>query len=150
MKFNILQKILCLDVGDKSLGIAISDSLHTIARGIDSIKFSSSSPEEKIACIQKLVSIHRVGKIVVGMPIDLKGREGEQAKKVRKFVRILKEKVNLPVVFVDERFTTLKAERLLREGKVSLRKRKKIKDKVAATILLQDYLDTSRKDKYEK
>jgi len=147
VEFNIPKRILCLDVGDRSLGIAISDSLHTIAQGIDSIRFSSSSPEEKIACIQKLISTHSVGKIVVGMPIDLKGREGKQAKKVREFVRVLKEKINLPVVFADERFTTLKAERLLREGKVSLRKRREVKDKVAATILLQDYLDASRKNK---
>ena len=84
---------------------------------------------------------------MVGMPVDLKGEEGGQAKKVREFTRILKEKINLPVVFADERFTTLKAERLLREGKVSLQKRREVKDKVAATIFLQDYLDASRKDK---
>ena len=147
MEFNIPKRILCLDVGDRSLGIAISDSFHTIAQGVDSIRFSSSSPEEKITCIQKLISTHKVGKIVVGMPVDLKGEEGGQAKKVREFTRILKEKINLPVVFADERFTTLKAERLLREGKVSLQKRREVKDKVAATIFLQDYLDASRKDK---
>jgi len=99
-------KVLCLDVGDRTLGIAISDSSHTIAQG-----------------------------------------EGEQAKKTREFARLLKEEVNIPIVFADERFTSLAAERFLREGGVNLRKRRKIKDKVAATILLQDYLDSLRREK---
>lgn len=128
-------------MGDKSLGIAISDSLHTIAQGIDSVKFSSTSPEEKITFVQKLISEYQVGKIVVGLPVDLRGSEGEQAKKVKKFVAELKKQVDLPLVYVDERFTSIKAEKLLREGRVGWRKRRKFKDKLAATILLQDYLD---------
>jgi len=144
------KKILCLDVGDKSIGVAISDSSHTIAQGVCSIKFPSFSPQEKVNHIKKLVSSCKVGKIVVGMPLDLKGREGEQAKKVRKFVQILSQQVDLPIVFADERFTSLAADRFLREGGLSLNKRKKVKDKVAATILLQNYLDLSKKTEQEK
>ena len=140
-------KVLCLDVGDRTLGIAISDSSHTIAQGVHSLRFSSSSPKEKVAYIKKMISSHRVGKIVIGIPFDLRGREGEQAKKTREFARLLKEEVNIPIVFADERFTSLAAERFLREGGVNLRKRRKIKDKVAATILLQDYLDSLRREK---
>lgn len=147
MEANTTKKVLCLDVGDRTLGVAISDSSRTIAQGIHSLRFSSSSPKEKIIYIKKIVSDHRVNKIVVGIPVDLKGREGEQAKKTREFVRLLKEEVNLPVVFADERFTSLAAERFLREGKVNPRKRKEIKDKVAATILLQNYLDALRREK---
>jgi len=83
---------------------------------------------------------------VVGLPLDLKGREGEQAKKTKEFVKALKEKVDVPVVFSDERFTTRAAERSLKEGGLSIQKRKKFKDKVAAIILLQGYLDTLKKD----
>lgn len=144
MGAKITKKVICLDVGDRTLGVAISDPSHTIARGINSIRFSSSSPQEKITWIKGLICLHKVGEIVVGMPVDLKGREGEQASKVKQFVKMLKEEVHLPVVFVDERFTTLAAERLLREGGVSLHKRRKVKDKVAATILLQEYLNTSK------
>lgn len=150
MEFNISkkpEKILCLDVGDKSLGIAISDSLQIIAQGIGSVRFSSCSPDEKIAYVKKLISFYKVGKIVVGIPVDLKGKEGEQAKKTREFANLLQKEVKVPVVFADERFTTLKAERLLRESKVNWRKKRKVKDKLAATILLQDYLEAIRQKK---
>jgi len=146
VEINSLKKILCLDVGDKNIGIAISDSSHTIARGMCSIRFPSSSPEEKVEYIKKLVFSHKVGKIVVGMPFDLKGREGKQARKIREFARLLREKIDLPIVFADERFTTLAADRFLREGGLSIQKRKKLKDKVAATILLQDYLNALKKE----
>ena len=141
MEINPLKKILCLDVGDKNVGIAISDSSHTIAGGMCSVRFPSASPEEKANRIQELTFIHKVGTIVVGMPLDLKGEEGEQARKTREFVKVLKKKVDVPIVFTDERFTTLAADRCLREGGLSIRKRKKLKDKVAAIILLQSYLD---------
>ena len=146
MKINPLKRILCLDVGDKSIGVAISDSSHTIAQGVCSIRFSSFSPQEKANRIKELLFSLEVGKIVVGLPLDLKGREGEQAKKTREFVGMLKEKVGVPVIFFDERFTTLAAERSLKEGGLSIQKRKKLKDKVAAIILLQGYLDALKKD----
>lgn len=144
MEISSFNKILCLDVGDKNVGVAVSDSSRTIAQGICSLKFPSFSPEEKVNYIKKLVSSRRVGKIVVGMPLDLKGREGRQAKKIRDFVEVLKQEVSVPIVFMDERFTSLAAERFLKEGGLSIYKRKKIKDKVAATILLQNYLDSSK------
>ena len=150
MEISSLKRILCLDVGDKNIGVAVSDSSRTIAQGICSIKFPSCSIQEKVNRIKELVSSREIGIIVVGMPLDLKGREGEQAKKVREFAILLEEKVNIPVIFSDERFTSLAAERFLKEGGLSIYKRKKLKDKVAATILLQNYLDLLKKDKVKK
>jgi len=140
------KRILCLDIGDKSIGIAVSDSSRTIAQGVCSIRFPSSSPEEKIDRIKKIVNAYSIGKIVVGMPLDLKGREGKQAKKIKEFVEILKKKVNVPIVFSDERFTSLAADRFLKEGGLSGKKRRILRDKVAATILLQNYLDAMKKE----
>jgi len=147
---SLKKKILCLDVGEKSIGAAISDPSHTIAQGICSIRFPTSSLEEKIKCVKELVLSHEVGKIIIGMPLDLKGREGEQAKKIREFARIVEKATGLPVIFLDERFTTLVAEKLLKKGGLSIKKRKKLKDKVAATILLQDYLNQIKKEEDEK
>jgi len=144
------KKILCLDIGDKSIGIAISDPSHTIAQGVCSVRFPSSSFIEKVDYIKRLILSYEVDRIVVGMPLDLKGNEGDQAKKIREFAKVLKEKTGLPVIFADERFTTLAAERFLKEGKLSIQKRRKLKDKVAATILLQDYLDTVKKEEGRK
>lgn len=150
VEISFSNKVLCLDVGDKSIGVAVSDSSRTIAQGICSIRLPSSLPQQKVDRIKHIVSSRRIDKIVVGMPLDLKGREGKQAKKIREFAGVLKEKVDVPIVFVDERFTSLAADRLLREGNLSFHKRRKVKDKVAATILLQNYLDSSQKDKTDK
>lgn len=144
MEVNSLKRILCLDVGDRSIGVAISDSSHTIAQGICSFRFPSFSPEEKTNRIRELVHSRNVGKIVVGMPLDLKGRESEQSGRIREFVKVLEKEVDVPIVFSDERFTSLAADRFLKEGGLSSRKRKKFKDKVAATILLQNYLDANK------
>ncbi|MBE0478022.1 Holliday junction resolvase RuvX [Candidatus Aerophobetes bacterium] len=145
-----MKRVLCLDVGDRSIGVAVSDSSRTIAQGICSIKFLSSSIQEKVNRIKELVLSKEAGIIVVGMPLDLKGREGRQAEKVREFAKLLEKSVNIPVIFADERFTSLAAERFLKEGGLSIQKRKKLKDKVAATILLQNYLDLLKKDKVKK
>jgi len=142
------KRIICLDVGDRSIGVAISDSSNTIARGMCVIRFPyPSSLEEKADRIKEVILATDAGKVLIGMPLDLKGKEGKQAEKVKEFAKILKGKVKVPVIFADERFTTLQAERILKEGGLSISKRKKLKDKVAATILLQNYLDFLRNQK---
>ena len=137
-------RVLGLDVGDKSLGIAISDVSGRIAFGLEGVKFFRSSIKEKAEYVKKIAAHHKVGKIVVGLPINLKGEQGHQAEKVHRFAEDLSSQISIPVVFFDERFSSVMAEELLKEANVSLNKRKKVRDKLAATIVLQDYLDTEK------
>lgn len=137
-------RVLSLDVGDKSIGLAVSDLSQTVAQGIGQMKWSKSTLNEGIDQIRKLVSQHKVKKIVVGLPKNMKGEESWQAKKVCSFVRDLSARINIPVILFDERLSTAAAERVLKEAKVSFSKRKKVRDKLAATVILQNYLDSQK------
>lgn len=135
---------MSLDLGDKRIGLAVSDLSQTVAQGIGQIKWGRSTLDEDIHQIKKLVSQHKIKKIVVGLPKSMKGEESGQAKKVRSFVGDLSARINVPIVLFDERLSTVAAERVLREAKVSFSKRKKVRDKLAATVILQNYLDTEK------
>ena len=136
--------MLSLDLGDKIIGLAVSDLSQTVAQGIGQIKRGRSTLNEEINQIRKLVSQHKVKKIVVGLPKNMKGEESWQAKKVRSFVRDLSARTNIPIILFDERLSTAAAERVLKEAKVSFSKRKKVRDKLAATVILQNYLDSQK------
>ena len=137
--------ILCLDIGDRTIGIAISDSLRIIASGIGQLRRVQPEKNKELQHIKSLILQHEVDKLVVGLPLNMKGEEGEQAKKVRNFVDELSSGIEIPVVLFDERLSTVEAERVLREAKVSLLKRRKVRDKIAATVILQNYLDSQVK-----
>jgi len=136
--------ILCLDVGNKTIGIAVSDSLQTIACGVGQFRRDESGNSKEIEYIKGLISQYKADKLVVGLPINMRGGEGQQAKKVHSFVDDLSSSINIPVVLADERLSTVAAERVLREAKVSPLKRRKVRDKMAAIIILQSYLDSRR------
>ncbi|MFQ5834582.1 MAG: Holliday junction resolvase RuvX [bacterium] len=137
-------RVLSLDLGDKRIGLAVSDLSQTVAQGIGQMKWSKLTLNEDIDQIRKLVSQHKVKKIVVGLPKNMKGEEGWQAKKVRSFARDLSARINIPIILFDERLSTAAAERVLKEAKVSFSKRKKVRDKLAATVILQNYLDSQK------
>ncbi len=137
--------ILCLDIGDRTIGIAISDSLRIIASGIGQLRRVQPEKNKELQHIKSLILQHEVDKLVVGLPLNMKGEEGEQAKKVRSFVDELSSGIEIPVVLFDERLSTVEAERVLREAKVSPLKRRKVRDKIAATVILQNYLDSQVK-----
>ena len=137
--------ILCMDIGDKTIGIAISDSLQIIASGIGQFRRDKAEKNKELQRIKSLILQHEVDKLVVGLPLNMNGEEGEQAKKVRNFVDELSSGIEIPVVLFDERLSTVEAERVLREAKVSLLKRRKVRDKIAATVILQNYLDSQVK-----
>ncbi|MCD6472795.1 Holliday junction resolvase RuvX [Candidatus Aerophobetes bacterium] len=134
--------ILCLDVGDRKIGVAVSDPLEIIAQGVDQIKRNKLFPEETIYHIQKLIFKYKAKKIVVGLPKTMGGEEGFQAKKVREFVKYLSPKIDIPLILVDERLSTAIAKRVLKETKTTFSKRKKSEDKIAASVILQTYLDS--------
>jgi putative Holliday junction resolvase len=132
-------RLLGLDVGDKRIGIALSDETATLASGLDT--FLRVGPRKDLKAIAELVRAHGVSDIVVGLPRRLDGSLGEQAQKVLQFMDELRDVVKVPVVSWDERFTSSMATQALIEGNVSRRDRKSVVDKVAATLILQSYLD---------
>jgi len=136
--------ILCLDVGDKTIGIAVSDSLQTIAYGIGQFRRDKYGKGKDIEYIKGLISQYKVDKLVVGLPVNMEGKEGQQAKKVHNFVDDLSSKINIPVILSDERLSTVTAERVLRKAKVSPLKRGRVRDKIAAIVILQNYLESQR------
>jgi len=136
--------ILCLDVGDRTIGIAVSDSLRIVASGVSQLRRDKSEKNKELEHIKSLIFQYEVDKLVVGLPLDMTGEEGEQAKRVRNFVDELSSGIEIPVVLFDERLSTVEAERVLREAKVSPLKRRKVRDKIAATVILQNYLDSQK------
>ncbi|HSH35864.1 Holliday junction resolvase RuvX [Schnuerera sp.] len=128
-----------LDVGDKTIGVAISDPLLFTAQGLKTI-FRESNKKD-IKQIEEIIKEYHITKIVVGLPKNMNNTIGAQGEKVLDFVDKLKNRVNIEIILEDERLTTVSAKRILLEGDVSRKNRKKVIDKVAATYILQNYLD---------
>jgi putative holliday junction resolvase len=132
-------RVICLDVGDKRIGVAVSDALGMAAHGLKTINRDGCMPALK-AVIEEYQE--EIGSILVGLPKMLSGAVGIQGEKVLAFVEELKSSLQLPVIMWDERLSTVSAERALLEAGLSREKRKGLKDKVAAVIILQSYLDS--------
>ncbi|MGI6412759.1 MAG: Holliday junction resolvase RuvX [Syntrophomonadaceae bacterium] len=132
-------RIMGLDVGDKRIGVALSDPLKLTAQGQCVIE--RRSPDADLDRITAICMEYQVGKIVVGLPLNMNGTEGPKALEIRTFARKLQNCSRLPVEFYDERLTTKSAERLLINADVSRKKRKQVIDKLAAVNILQHYLD---------
>ena len=134
-------RIMALDVGNVRIGIAVSDLMGIIANPLETYtrKGDLAVDAEYIANLakQKEVSL-----FISGLPLSLAGGENEQTLKTREFIDELQKHTDIPVKYLDERFTTLSAERVLIQGNVRREDRKKVIDKVAATIILQNYLDS--------
>lgn len=134
---------LALDVGDVRIGIATSDIMGIIASGYETyVRKGGAADYEYIATF---VKAHEVDEVVVGLPVNMDGTEGARAELTRAFAEELKPYLgDVPVRFQDERLTTVQAERMLIQGGVRREKRKKVIDKVAATLILQAFLDSRR------
>lgn len=132
-------RILGLDVGQKTVGVAISDPLGYTAQGITTIRRTKKS--EDIEAVKRICDEYSVETIVIGLPKNMDGSIGFAGEKIQEFSELLKEVVDLEIVFWDERLTTVAAHRAMLEADLSRGKRKKIVDKVAATYILQGYLD---------
>lgn len=134
---------LALDVGDVRIGLATSDVMGIIASGYETyVRKGSNADYEYIA---EFCRTHSVDGVVVGLPVNMDGTEGPRVEITRAFAEELKPYLGgIPIVFQDERLTTVQAERMLIQGGVRRDKRKKVIDKVAATLILQAYLDSHR------
>ncbi|PGT81903.1 MULTISPECIES: Holliday junction resolvase RuvX [Bacillaceae] len=135
-------RILGLDLGSKTLGVAVSDELGWTAQGIETIKINEESRDYQLGRLTEIIEQHNVEKIVLGMPKNMNGTIGPRAEASQRFADILTKKFGLPVVLWDERLTTMAAERMLISADVSRKKRKQVIDKMAAVMILQGYLDS--------
>lgn len=133
-------RIMALDLGSKTIGVACSDALKITAQGIETIQHTNL--EKSFQRLQELVQIYEVSQIVVGLPKHMNGSEGERVEITKGFVAKMQEVIDLPVVFWDERLSTMMAQKSLIEANVSRKKRKNIIDKMAAVVILQGYLDS--------
>ncbi len=133
-------RTVALDVGSKTIGVAVSDRLGMTAQRVTTVKRAGLAVD--LARLVKLFSELEAQRVLVGLPLALKGEMGPQAKKVLQFVEAMKEETNLPVVLWDERFSTVAAEKILLEADLSRSRRKKLRDELAAVLILQSYLDS--------
>jgi putative Holliday junction resolvase len=137
-------RLIGIDVGSKTLGLALSDATRSIASGLVTLRRSRRLADD-LRQLLDLVERHGVGGFVVGLPLNLDGSEGPRAQATRAFVRNLAKATPLPVLYWDERLSTVAAERTLLEADVSRRRRAEVIDKVAATLILQGALDRMRR-----
>lgn len=131
-----------LDLGSKTIGVAVSDELGLIAHARETIY--RQNIEEDLEAIADLVRRLHVVKIVVGLPVNMTGTLGVEAKKVIQFVENMRRALPVSITTWDERLSTVQARRVLLEAGLSRKKRKKVIDKTAATVILQTYLDAER------
>ena len=133
-------RILALDLGKRRIGLAISDELGITAQGLDTLQ--RTNLREDLAHLADLITEKNAGLILMGNPIHMSGREGRQAEYTRDFAERLKEKTGLPLVYWDERLTSVEAGRVLRDSGISIEKRARAVDRLSAVILLASYLDS--------
>ncbi len=135
-------RILALDYGDKTIGLALSDEAGLIAQPLFTVERNNPiDVSESLAKICDVLEEKSVEKIVLGMPVNMDGSDGERVKKTKWFAKKLAKKTDLEIVFWDERLSTFSASRALDEGGVKRSEQKQYLDKLAAAIILQNYLD---------
>ena len=132
-----------LDIGSHTIGVAVSDELGVTAQGLKTVK--RRSKEEDLKEINSIIHQFEINKIVIGLPKNMDGTLGKQAEMVFHWIKTLREKIHLPIVTWDERLSTVGASKVLLEADLSRKKRDKVIDKLAAVLILQGYLDQSRK-----
>lgn len=135
-------RIMGLDVGSRTVGVAISDALGWTAQGIETIKINEDEGEFGLNRLAELVKEYTVTEVVVGFPKNMNNSVGPRAEASERYKAMLEERFGLPVKLWDERLTTMAAERMLIDADVSRKKRKQVIDKMAAVMILQGYLDS--------
>ncbi len=135
-------RILGLDVGTKTIGVAVSDELGWTAQGVETVRRNSEDPDKDWEKLASLIADLDVDKIVVGLPKNMNGTIGPSGEACQQFAEEVKQRFDLPVILWDERLTTVAAERMLIAADMSRKKRKKVIDKMAAVMILQGFLDS--------
>ena len=137
-------RYLGIDLGSKTVGLAMSDMTGTIASSFKTIFFNNEDYNSTIDEIKNIVNEYDVKKIVLGLPKNMNNTLGERALITTEYKKLLEDNIDIPVIFMDERLTSVISNRVLIEADMSRKKRKKKVDSIAAQIILQDYLDKEK------
>lgn len=140
-------RYLGLDVGSKTVGVAVSDQLGWTAQPITTLKIDEVNQVFALEQLEKIIQEYQIGTAVIGLPKNMNNTIGERVAAVKNYGQLLKDRFNIKIEYIDERLSTTQAQRMLtQEANVSRNKRKQVIDKMAATIILQSYLDGRKND----
>lgn len=145
MAGRFLKRYLALDVGTKRIGVAVSDPLNMFAIGVDTIR--RKPDDESIKAITSLCQSYNIEKLVVGLPVNMDGTQGFQARDVSSYADKIKSQTDIEIIFQDERLTSHEAQNILLEQNISPSKNKELVDKKAAELILQEYLESKQRKK---
>jgi len=132
-------RIMCLDIGEKRIGVAVSDPLGITAQGLDVIR--RKGMKKDLLQIRRFIDNYQVEELILGLPLNMDGTKGEKAEEILRLQAFLAERLPVPVKTWDERLTTVAAQRVLLDGNVTRSGRKKVIDKLAAVFILENYLN---------
>jgi putative holliday junction resolvase len=135
-------RILSLDLGSRTIGLAVTDELGVTAQGLPT--YRRSNKRNDLDHLRRVIRQYGVSELLLGLPLRMSGLEGIQAEKVHVFAEELRRKFKLPVHLFDERLTSVEANRLLRETEMSIRRRAEVVDQLAAVLILQSFLEFRR------
>jgi putative holliday junction resolvase len=138
-------RIMALDVGARRIGVAVSDPLGITAQGLDTIQ--RKNKRHDLGALKQVLAEYQIREVVLGLPLRLSGAEGTQSEKMRRFADDLRLHLGVIVHLWDERWTSTEANRLLRETDLSIEKRAKAVDRMAATLILQSWLEARQSQK---
>lgn len=133
-------RLLALDVGSHTIGLAVSDPLGITAQGLETIRRKNKRTD--LAALGKVIQDYGVVELVIGLPLRMSGAEGRQSEKVREFAEMVQKHFGLPVHLWDERLTSVEANRVLRESEMSIKKRAGAVDRLAAVLILQNFMES--------
>ena len=134
-----LGRIMALDVGSRTIGLAVTDPLGFTAQGLITIRRKNKRAD--LAALREVIRSYGVVELVVGLPLRMSGAEGRQSEKMREFVAVLEQNFDLPIHLWDERLTSVEANRVLRETDMSIKKRAAVVDQLAAVLILQNWME---------
>ncbi len=138
-------RIMGLDFGSKTVGVAVSDPLGITAQGVEIIRRKSANKlRQTLARIEELIAEYDVNELVLGLPKNMNGTEGERCERTREFKELLEKRTGLPVALWDERLTTVAADRAMMEKGMGRYERKEYVDEIAAIFILQGYMDAKK------
>jgi len=138
-----MERILGIDVGDKRIGIAVTDPLQITAQGV--MTYRRKTRDDDLEAFREIIEKYELKKIVAGLPLNMDGTESAQTRKTQNFCQFIKKRLNVEIIYVDERLTSSWSEKILIEGNVSRKKRKEYIDTLAAQMILQSYMDRTNK-----
>ena len=135
--------VLGIDVGDKRIGVAVTDPLQITAQGVMTLK--RKTRDDDLEAFRDLIAKYEIKKVVAGLPLNMDGSESAQTRKTVNFCQFIKKRLDVEIIYIDERLTSSWSEKVLIEGNVSRENRKDYIDMLAAQIILQSYMDRAVK-----